>query len=418
MISASRLIRPLFGIVFLDQLYLTLTYPLITLIFFDADSRLFTADTPYAVRSLWYGLCIALTNIMNIFFASSLSILSDKWGRKNVLMIEIASAVIFALGVACGIYIGSLALIFAGFVVKGAFSRTNPTALAIVGDMAPKEKKVIYMGYLQFCISLGAAAGPILGGYFANKFYFHQLNFSAPFFIAACLALINVVVTFFSLQESRPAANSQPFDWRSVTTLFLHPAILRTSLVLLFLQVSWSMYYQSISPILKTLKHFDAHQLGWFIGMIACWLAFAASVLLYVLHKYLRLRQILLASTYAMLIGLGTTLLACLYPEYSVLAWLGAAPIAAGDVIAYSCLTALYSSLVAPHQQGRVMGICFIIVASVWALTALLSSLLMTITPELPLVLAPAGTIVALILLHANIGRELTLNYDCSPLKT
>lgn len=409
--NPSKSIKALYGIIFIDQLYLTLTYPLITLIFFDAQSRLFAPETSYAVRSMWYGACIALPNVMNIVFASALSALSDEWGRKKILLIEILGAVVFTLCVACGIYAGLLSLVFAGFIVKGAFSRTNPTALAMIGDAAPKDKKIIYMGYLQLAISLGAAAGPILGGYFASRYFFSELNFAPPFFIAAALALINVVITFFWLHETlRKNTAYGQFNFRTIKQMITQPSILRISLVLLFIQISWSMYYQSISPILKTLLHFDAHQLGWFIGMIACWLALAASAGLQVVHKFLRTRQILLMSAYLMLAGLTLTI-ACLYSTHTIFVWLGAAPIAAGDVIAYSCLTALYSSLVEPDKQGKVMGICFIIVSSVWATTAFIGSFLMSLNPALPLVLAPAGIIVALILLHANLGKQLAISY-------
>lgn len=410
---AKHSIKPLFGIIFLDQLYLTLTYPLITLIFFDVQSRLFAADTAHSVRSIWYGLCIALPNIINIFFASTLSALSDEWGRKKILLIEIFSAAIFTLLVAYGIYAGALGFIFAGFIIKGAFSRTNPTALAYIGDHAPKEKKIIYMGYLQLAISLGAATGPILGGYYANKYFFEQLNFAPAFFIAGCLALINTLITFYFLREKHsPSSVSRFLNIEQIKQLCKQPDILRVSLVLLFLQISWSMYYQNISPILKTLKHFDAPQLGWFLGLIACWLALAASIGLYILHKFLRAHHILLVSTYLMIAGFILTLFAFIHPVHPALVWLGALPLAAGDVMAYSCLTAFYSSLAAPHQQGKIMGISFMIVASIWAITAFIGSLLMSIMPVLPLILAPVGTIAALVVLHANIGRQLMLNYE------
>jgi MFS transporter, DHA1 family, tetracycline resistance protein len=420
MTSEKKSIRSLLGIIFIDQTYLTLTFPLLTLIFFDSQSRLFPADTPFATRSIWYGSCVALPNMINIFFAPALSALSDEFGRKKILIIEIFSALIFTLTVGLGVYLGMLGLIFLGFIVKGAGSRTNPTALAIIGDTAPKENKILYMGYLQFAISVGASIGPILGGYFANRFFFNELNFSLPFFLAAGLALINTFLALIILRETlKKRENNKAWgecNFRAIKQIIIHPDVLRISLILLLIQISWSTYYQFIPPILKTLYGFDSHQLGWFIGMIACWLAVATGIGIKILHRYLNVRQMLLISVYLVLAGLIITLLACakLLPFGSLLVWVGAIPTAAGDVIAYSCLTALYSNTVAHEKQGKVMGVSFIVVASVWATTGFVGGLLMSISPLLPLIVAPCGIIAALVLVHANFGRKLVLNYNAA----
>ena len=420
MTSEKKTIRSLLGIIFIDQTYLTLTFPLLTLLFFDSQSRLFPADTPFATRSMWYGLGVALPNIINIFFAPALSALSDEFGRKKILIIEIFSALIFTLTVGLGVYLGRLELIFLGFIVKGAGSRTNPTALAIIGDTAPQENKILYMGYLQFATSVGASVGPILGGYFANRFFFTELNFSPAFFLAAGLALINIFLASFILRETLKKRENniawEECNFQAIKQIITHPDVLRISLILLLIQISWSTYYQFIPPLLKTRYGFDSHQLGWFIGMIACWLAVTAGIGIKILHHYLNVRQMLLISIYLILAGLIITLLACaeLLPFGSLLVWVGAIPTAAGDVIAYSCLTALYSNTVAHEKQGKVMGVSFIIVASVWAITGFVGGLLMSISPLLPLIMAPSGIIASLILVHANFGRKLVLNYNAA----
>lgn len=57
----------LLGIITLNQAQLTATFPLMTLIFFDTQSRLFAADVSTATRSLWYGLAVGLPSIINLF---------------------------------------------------------------------------------------------------------------------------------------------------------------------------------------------------------------------------------------------------------------------------------------------------------------------------------------------------------------
>lgn len=403
----------LLKIIFLDQTCFTIAFPLLTLIFFDEQSRLFPADTSLAVRSFWYGLCVSLPYTINIFFTPVLSALSDELGRKKILLIEVSSAMLFSLCIGLGIYLGMLSLVFIAFMIRGAFSRTNPTALAIVGDTSPKDKKILYMGYLQFAISVGATIGPFLGGFLATK-YFNQLNFSFPFLIAASIALINSFIVIYFMRETlnkRSDKKWSQFNFQVFKRILGHPDVLRISLVLLLIQLSWSTYYQFIPPILKTIYQFDSKQLGLFIGLIAFWLTVATSIGINILQRFMDVRQMLLISVYLVLGGMLLTLLACakVLPFDSTLIWLGAIPTAMGDVVAYSCLTALYSNVVASEMQGKVMGVGFIVVSSVWATTGFCGGLLMSISTLLPLMIAPVGVIVAILLLRADFGRKLVL---------
>lgn len=165
-----------------DHTSLNIIVPVLTLLFFDAQSSLFAADTPTAVRSLWYGLCISVPNMVNIVITPILSAMSDVFGRKKLIFVGAAGAFIFTVTAGLGVLWGSLSVLFLSCVLRGAFSRTNPIAQAVIGDISPREKKVLYMGYLQTSISLGAFVGPVLGGYFANQFLFAQLNFFAAIF--------------------------------------------------------------------------------------------------------------------------------------------------------------------------------------------------------------------------------------------
>lgn len=392
-----------------DHASLNITFPILTLLFFDTQSSLFAPDVSPAVRSMWYGLCISIPNIVNIVATPILSTLSDELGRKKILLLAILGALIFALTAAGGIMLGSLTILFLSCVLRGAFSRTNPIAQAVIGDISPASKKIIHMGYLQTAISLGAFIGPVLGGYFAQQFFFAQLNFSLPFFVAAIFAAISCLLMCFFFQETlleKPTAlTGARFEWRSLQKVFANPHVVRISAILLLSQISWSMYYQFIPPTLKTVLKFNPHALGLFVGLIAFWLALATTFGIKPLTRFCTRQQLLLFALYLVLLGTVFTFLFFLFPlfkQYVWLIWLAAIPTAIGDVVAFSCLTALYSDVVAKHEQGKVMGVCFVVVAVIWALTALLGGFLMSFHPLLPLFVAPAGIILAISLIHVT----------------
>jgi len=395
MIPVRKIILSLFGLIFIDQVYATLITPLLTLVFFDPSSRLFLPDVTHATRSLWFGLCVALPNAINMFIAPWLSSLSDEWGRKRILALEMFSSFVFGLFASIGIFYGQIIFLFIGFMIKGAFARSNPTALAIIGDTAPPMQKLRYMGNLQLAISIGAFIGPMLGGFLASRYFFARLNFSVGFIVAALLALMNSLLCLYFMPETlrKPFSRKYLPSWQTVKRLFFLPQILSISIILFLIQLSWSMYYQYMPPILKTTYHFTNHQLGFFISLIALWLALATSLGIKWLDQFFTTRKILLISMWMTLIGLLITLLACanLLPFHLSWLWIGAMPVAAGDVIAYSCLSALYSDHVAHDEQGKVMGISFIIVSASWSLTALCGGFLLSLNPIFPLIFAPLG---------------------------
>ena len=72
-----------------------------------------------------------------------------------------------------------------------------------------------------------------------------------------------------------------------------------------------------------------------------------------------------------------------------ILTWITAAPIAIGDVIIYSLITTFYSDAVSEHDQGKVMGINYIIVTIIWASTGIIGGCLAAININLPIIIAP-----------------------------
>lgn len=411
----AQSIFPLLWVMLFDHTSLNITFPVLTLLFFDAKSSLFAAETSHAVRSMWYGFAVALPHLVNIIVTPLLSALSDEFGRKKILLLGTVGALLFALISGLGVLWGVLSLLMAGLIIRGAFSRTNPIAQAVIGDISPKEKKVLHMGYLQFAICVGAFIGPLIGGYFANLIFFQTLNFSLPFFIAAIFAGVSCVLAQFIFKETHQPENrsktwGSSFNFPLFKKVITNPQVLRVSAILLLSQISWSLYYQFIPPILKTTLNFDSHQLGLFVGMIAFWLALATGFGIRILEKFFSFRKILVLSLYLVLVGLLMSVVFCYWqlPGWgSLLIWLAAVPTAVGDVIAFSCLIALYSDGVEKAEQGKVMGICFIVVAVIWSLTGMLGGVLMSSAELLPLIVAPVGVLWAIILLHSKFEKSI-----------
>lgn len=414
-------IRRLLGIITLDQMYTEFSLPIVTLIFFDHASRLFSPDTPMSVRSMWYGACISTPYLINLFFAPLFSTLSDEFGRKKFLFFEIFSSFFYSLLAGLGICFGNLWLLFTGFIIRGAFSRTNTTALSMIGDSCSRPDKMLFMSYLQVAICLGACIGPIIAGYLARGYYFTTLNFALPFFIAAGMALVNSALTYIFISEtlSRRSSSAWPEGKHSrlsanlsaVHYVITHPDVLKTSIILILFQLGWSSYYQFIPPLLKTVYHFDAHLLGLFIGLIAFWLVISASVIFKIIYPALDSYRILIFSAMVEILGILMTIAVYYHLLPHFFLWLAAIPVSLGDVLAYITLSSIFSNIVPDHMQGKVTGINFLIVGLVWGTTGFMGGLIISYTPILPILLAPLGIIAALMVTITRYGKNMVLNY-------
>jgi DHA1 family tetracycline resistance protein-like MFS transporter len=409
----KKSLKSLMMIMLFDHTCVNITFPVLTLIFFDKNSHLFATATPDHVRSLWYGLCISIPYFFALFSGPYLSMLSDTLGRRKILLATSLGGAALALSGGLGVLTGFMGFILLGRMIGGLISRTNFVAQAIVGDLSTDKTKISAMAYLQFAISIGAFIGPLIGGYFANKFFFSTLNFSLPFFIATAFGIAGYFITKFYFQESLSAPKVQ--DTKSnlieMIKLLRNPSVLKTVIFLLISQLSWSLYYTFTPPILKIENHFDAQEIGTFVGLIALWLALTTGFLIQWFNRFLSPNQLMLISSYLVFTGLLITNLAFFYPEWSILAWVGAFPVAMGDVMLYTCITSRFSSAVSMQHQGKVMALCAIVVSIAWGSTGLLGGGLMAIHTLLPLWVAPLGIFVLIVLNHvlkADIKNQTT----------
>lgn len=401
-------IRTVFLLTILDQIAITISFPVLTFICFDPQSWLFPAATSYAARSYWYGSLSALPHIISIFAAPLLGIISDYFGRKKLLFIGALGAVVFSLCAILGIIYTTVYLLVIGYILNGCCVRTQPIALAVIADCSNngKVKKFSSMGYLQFWIAAGAFIGPLLGGYFAKRFFFEHLNYSLPYIIGMLVGFATLYCTIKYFSETffpqHSHQNSRP-TYSKIKELLNHKTI-RLLALLILVQFAWRSYYVFMPALLKTTFHYSPVLVGNFIAIIALWLALASSIGINLLSKFSE-KTILNGSLISMLCGFLILMLTFFLPLKInlILGWISAIPIAMGDVIIYSLIVTLFSDSVPQDKQGSIMGLIFIVVSAVWSITGLLGGVIGALDNRLPLIIAPIGLLIA----YKTVGASL-----------
>ena len=153
------------------------------------------------------GLLIFTFAIMQFLFAPVLGTLSDKYGRRPVLLLAL-----FGLGVDFLIHAvaPNLFWLFAGRILAGIFGASFTVATAYIADISAPEKKAQNFGIMGAAFGLGFIIGPLIGGVCA------QWGVRVPFYVAASLSFLNFIYGFFILPESLSKENRREINWKRV----------------------------------------------------------------------------------------------------------------------------------------------------------------------------------------------------------
>jgi MFS transporter, DHA1 family, tetracycline resistance protein len=155
--------------------------------------------------SLWVGISLTAFALMQFAGAPILGGLSDRFGRRPVLLLSLAGVGINYLLLA---WAPSLAWLMLGRCIAGATSANASTASAYIADITPPERRAARFGLVGASFGLGFVIGPALGGLLGTY------GLRVPFLVAGALAGCNVLYGLFVLPESLPPELRRRFDWR------------------------------------------------------------------------------------------------------------------------------------------------------------------------------------------------------------
>jgi len=175
--------------------------------------------------STLYGVVLALYALMQFLFSPLLGVISDRFGRRPVLLLSLGGATIDYLVMAL---VPSLWVVVLGRVLAGITSANMAVAGAYIADITPEADRAKRFGQMGACFGVGFIIGPVLGG-FLGEWWLH-----APFLAAAVLNGINFAMALFVLPESRKP-NGGAIDRTALNPL----APLR-----------WAFSFKRLSPLL------------------------------------------------------------------------------------------------------------------------------------------------------------------------
>ena len=303
--------------------------------------------------------------LMQFLFSPILGGLSDKFGRRPILLISL-----FGLGLdyIFHAFAPSIIWLFTGRLIAGIMGASITTATAYIADISTPEKRSQNFGLIGAAFGLGFIIGPLIGG-IASKW-----GTNVPFLIAAGLTLLNVIYGYFILPESLSLENRRNFEWKRANPIsslkhlkkYTIVSGLVSSLVLTFLashavQSNWTYY---------TMYKFKwtPEIVGYSLAIVGVLVAFVQGFLI---------RKIIprLGESKAIYLGmaftcLGLILFGLAWKDWMMFAFL--VPYCLGG-IAGPALQGIISKQVPDNEQGELQGA----LTSLMSLTAIAGPLIM-----------------------------------------
>jgi DHA1 family tetracycline resistance protein-like MFS transporter len=303
---------------------------------------------------------------MQFFFAPILGGLSDRYGRRPVLL-----SALFGFGVDYLLmaFAPTIGWLFVGRLISGITGGSMTTAAAYIADVSQPEKRAQNFGLIGVAFGIGFIIGPVLGGILS------QWGERLPFFAAAGLALLNWLYGYFILPESLKKSDRRSFDWKRTNPVGAlnhfkkYPVLLSLFISLICIYLS-SHAHQSTWTFYTMQKfHWSEQMVGYSLGFVGIMIALVQGLIIRIIIPWLGYKR----SIYFGLLLYTLGFIGFAFATQSWMMFTIVIPFALGG-ISGPALQGVMSGQVPANEQGELQGA----LTSLISATSIIGPLLMT----------------------------------------
>lgn len=303
---------------------------------------------------------------MQFLFAPFMGILSDKVGRRPVLLVALLALGLdyFVMGLA-----PTLTWLFISRIIAGIAGSSFTVANAYMADVSTPETKAQNFGLIGAAFGLGFIVGPALGGLAG------QISIQLPFFIAGGLSILNFLFGLFVLPESLPVEKRKRIDWARANPISSLKYLAKLKKVVGLIGAFFLVYVASHS-LQSVWTFFTIEKFEWDTPMIGFSLTIVGLLVAIVQGGLVKYVVGYLGSKHTIVFGyimwtLGMLMFATIQNEWLLLAAL--IPYCLGGV-ATPTIQSLISNIVSDTEQGKLQGA----LTSLISISSIIGPLLMT----------------------------------------
>ena len=289
------------------------------------------------------------------FFAAPIfGALSDRYGRKNILVISLLGSVIGYILFGIG---GALWILFLGRIIDGLTAGNISILFAYISDTTEPKERTKWFGYISSAMGIGKLGGPALGGLLGS------FSLALPFFVTAALLFVSGVATYFLLPESlAPEKRTKHLTVNSFNVFSHFKDIFRLKEVKLVLILGMLFYaalaiFQfNFTIFLKDIYKWGPAFIGTILTLVGICEILSRAVLLPWLLKNFNERSIGIAGLMGFGIGLGFILMSVFVPSVFLIS-LAVIFIITGEGLFDPTYNARLSQSIDESKQGKLQGV-------------------------------------------------------------
>ncbi len=314
----------------------------------------------YGATSLELAVLGSVYSLMQFFFSPVWGRLSDRMGRRPILLLSLLGSTLSYFLFA---FSNTLGLIILSRALAGIFAANISTAQAYIADVTPPKDRAKGMGLIGAAFGIGFTLGPPLGGISTAK-----LGMSAPGLIAGTLCLLNLILAWFRLEESLPesirkqneskaSVGKRSAQWTTFKRILNDPALLLPVISTFFATFAFSNLEQVFSLLIQKRFDLGTESAAYKTGMVLMWSGILGAfiqggLIRKLVPKYGEKRLLI---TGLALQGVAMVLFAH-SPTYEAFFY-NAIPLALGSGLINPTLASLVSKRALADEQGAVIGL-------------------------------------------------------------
>lgn len=378
--SKNVLIPVLIITIIVDVMGAGLVFPIMPSLFFDNACVTF-GDPGGNFQNWYYSIALACWPLGLLIGCPIIGELSDKYGRKVILMVALFTTCVSYILSAYAIYSHHYLLFVASRFICGLAGGAFEIAQAAVIDVSTEEDKSKNLGYITMAASLGFVVGPVVTSFVSTM----NISHTIPFIFASLLAIVNMLFIALIMKKDLPKNPGLIIQvgtiYKTISFLLSDKRVRLVGVVYLLVQCAWGFYGQGVALFLNLTYGYSVALTGAFYAVMGLATAIASiAIQPKVFAKVSSQVAFVRATT---ICGIGFILVTLLDSEISQ--WILTIVLSASQLIAYTALLSMISGAVTDKEQGKAMGAAGAGFGLAWFLNDIMMGHLASVSPSSPI---------------------------------
>jgi MFS transporter, DHA1 family, tetracycline resistance protein len=389
--SSPAAALPLLLIILIDSMGFAMLTPLLAAELAPDSKSAIGVGLSEDARYIIYGVATGLYPMMMFFGAPILGQLSDRVGRKLMLLLCAGGIVLSYATLSAAFALGSVVLVMIGRALGGTTAASQPISLAALVDVSAPDKRDFWLSMGLLASSVGFVVGPALSGLLSDSRIVSWFSTQTPLFATVALGVLNFLLLLFLFREppkQTASAKRAPLSLlsglHSLAHAFQRPGLRRVSTVFLLQEMAWGGYFFFIPHFV--MDRFDATitESSLFMAVMGIGFCISFAVAMPLLTKRFSAHAITAGS----LLATGAFIVVSTFAPNMIAQWSVILPISVATAVSYGALIILFTDLSTEDTKGEIMGITAAINAFAFGTISFIGGALTAIDEKVTLVVS------------------------------